>query len=217
MVVFLLCVKADLENVEEITPEEHLRYCLDVRRVARAIRNPSATTKRLRHSSLRACVPAQLKQSDGDEERKGVYVSDEEEHELPGGSKVRPACRCRRETRLGMCRRAVWPRGELTRGGVARRTQGIAHFVFSWPDVKRQARPARGLACHGTRCAALRSRRRPRRAVPHHGDADPQGTHLARRASRSPRRTALRRSRHDVGDTGNHCGRLWQVCAHHRL
>ena len=33
--------------------------------------------------------PAQLKQSDGDEERKGVYVSDEEEHELPGGSKAR--------------------------------------------------------------------------------------------------------------------------------
>ena len=31
MVVFLLCVKADLENVEEIAPEEHLRYCLDVR------------------------------------------------------------------------------------------------------------------------------------------------------------------------------------------
>ena len=29
----------------------------------------------------------QLKQSDGDEERKGVFVSDEEEHEL-SGSKV---------------------------------------------------------------------------------------------------------------------------------
>ena len=48
---------------------------------------------------MRADVPAQLKQSDGDEERKGVYVSDEEEHELPGGSKARPACAV--EERLG--------------------------------------------------------------------------------------------------------------------
>jgi hypothetical protein len=31
MVVFLLCVKAELENVEEIVPEEHMRFCLDVR------------------------------------------------------------------------------------------------------------------------------------------------------------------------------------------
>ena len=30
MVVFLLCVKAELENVEEIVPEEHMRFCLDV-------------------------------------------------------------------------------------------------------------------------------------------------------------------------------------------
>jgi hypothetical protein len=38
MVVFLLCVKADLENVEEIAPEEHLRYCLDVRALAQRSR-----------------------------------------------------------------------------------------------------------------------------------------------------------------------------------
>ena len=40
-------------------------------------------------AALRRRGPAQLKQSDGDEERKGVYVSDEEEYELPGGSKAR--------------------------------------------------------------------------------------------------------------------------------
>lgn len=43
MVVFLLCVKADLENVEEIAPEEHLRYCLDVRARPRSAAQPQAT------------------------------------------------------------------------------------------------------------------------------------------------------------------------------
>ena len=39
------------------------------------------------HSVVLTSPPAQLRQSDGDEERKGVFVSDEEEHELQG-SKV---------------------------------------------------------------------------------------------------------------------------------
>lgn len=71
-----------------------------------------------------------------------MYVSDEEEHELQGGSKACPAT-----TRLLARRRCEAPG---TPGGADARpapriVQDIAHFVFSWPDVKRQARPACGL------------------------------------------------------------------------
>ena len=56
MVNFALFIKADLENVAEFTPEEHASWTLD------------------------------LKESGGSEERNGVVVSDEEEHEMPGGT-----------------------------------------------------------------------------------------------------------------------------------
>jgi hypothetical protein len=43
--VFLLCVKADLENIASLEPEEHHRWCLDVRahtrRATRAPKRPS--------------------------------------------------------------------------------------------------------------------------------------------------------------------------------
>ena len=71
-----------------------------------------------------------------------MYVSDEEEHELSGGSKARPAT-----TRARSRRRCVAP-GALCGADArpaTRTVQDIAHFVFSWPDVKRQARPACGL------------------------------------------------------------------------
>ena len=48
MVVFLLCVKAELENVEEVTPEEHLRYCLDVRPRPRSAAQRTGAERRLR-------------------------------------------------------------------------------------------------------------------------------------------------------------------------
>jgi hypothetical protein len=53
---FYVLVKADLENVESFAPEEHSRWTLD------------------------------LKESGGSEERLGVVVSDEEEHDMAGKS-----------------------------------------------------------------------------------------------------------------------------------
>jgi hypothetical protein len=90
--VFLLCIKADVENIASLQPEEHHRWCLDVR----SPRTTARMTHRFIHALMysthsvfaHALSRAQLKQSDGDEVRNGVYISDEEEHEL-NGSKAR--------------------------------------------------------------------------------------------------------------------------------
>ena len=58
MVVFVLRLKADVENVEEISFPEHAQWCLN------------------------------LKQSDGDEVKEGVYVSSEEEVAMSGSRGV---------------------------------------------------------------------------------------------------------------------------------
>ena len=58
MVVFVLRFKADIENVEEISFPEHAQWCLN------------------------------LKQSDGDEVKEGVYVSSEEEIAMSGSRGV---------------------------------------------------------------------------------------------------------------------------------
>ena len=116
--------------------------CVPSRARRRREHAPQAAVAESRAVGCAVPRPAQLKQSDGDEERKGVYVSDEEEHELSGGSKARPAMtppRCRRR-----CIAPATPGGADARPA-PRAVQDIAHFVFSWPDVKRQARPARGV------------------------------------------------------------------------
>ncbi len=107
------------------------------------------------HSAFAHAPPRpQLKQSDGDEVRNGVYISDEEEHELNGSKarawRVRAACvRCsgRRshDTALRrLCRRGppALTRALRSRCGRACGAQGTAHFVFSWPEIKKQARRA---------------------------------------------------------------------------
>ena len=58
MVVFVLRLKADVENVEEISFPEHAQWCIN------------------------------LKQSDGDEVKEGVYVSSEEEVAMSGSRGV---------------------------------------------------------------------------------------------------------------------------------
>jgi len=62
---------------------------------------------RSRSSRLTICSPSdgwsQLKASDSDDEKKGVYLTDEEELEVGGGSK------------------------------------SLVHFLFSWPDSKKQS------------------------------------------------------------------------------
>ena len=107
------------------------------------------------HSAFaHALSRAQLKQSDGDEVRNGVYISDEEEHELHGSKaraqRVRRACAAaaaEATTRLSGSSARVPAGGPpaLTRAlrsrcGRACGAQGTAHFVFSWPEIKKQAR-----------------------------------------------------------------------------
>lgn len=56
MVNFLLCLQAQLENIASVAPGEHHRWTLD------------------------------LKESGGSEEKLGVVVFDEEQHEMAGGT-----------------------------------------------------------------------------------------------------------------------------------
>jgi hypothetical protein len=59
MVVFRLCVKAELENVEEIIPEEHMRFCLDVRARTRSRRRERAPpTPRAESRAVAAAIQA---------------------------------------------------------------------------------------------------------------------------------------------------------------
>ena len=58
MVLFLLCVKADIDNIAEIAFPEASQWCLD------------------------------LQQSDGDEVKEGVYVCKDEESEIRGSKGV---------------------------------------------------------------------------------------------------------------------------------
>jgi hypothetical protein len=114
----------------------------------------------------RAAQPSlrpQLKQSDGDEVRNGVYISDEEEHELSGSKARAQRARGRRPPREPRRARAGTPpcaharavRALTPRRGWLSCAQGTAHFVFSWPEIKKQARArARTPRAHAAASAA---------------------------------------------------------------